>query len=131
MRRKSRLERFENLMEKLIEKNKDVPIIVEGRKDRESLRELGVRGEIFSIYVGKNLAEFSEIFYGTYTHIVLMMDWDRGGRTLQKKLLVYFESLGIDVDSYFWDEFVKIGGKDVNTVEALPRFYERLKSEVE
>ena len=91
---------------RLLEENSlGIPIIVEGKKDTKALRELGFTGTIEQLNRGWDLDRFCTYLLETYgtrnaeggSSICLLMDWDRTGTTLQKKLFVKLQSLDVKV----------------------------------
>jgi len=74
-----RLEKLEVLILELQELSENGAIIVvEGRKDVESLRFLGINGEI-KLASQQPLLEFTESLSKSGKEIVLLTDWDKKG----------------------------------------------------
>ncbi|MEK6651970.1 MAG: hypothetical protein AABY50_03470, partial [Nitrospirota bacterium] len=48
-----RASRLREVFEALCERNKNVPVIVEGKRDAAALRELGLDGEIITLHSGQ------------------------------------------------------------------------------
>lgn len=75
------LEELEELLEMLQEDNKNIPIIVEGEKDINALRKLGLTGEIIGFNKGQSVSNFCDSIAQNHRKIILLTDWDwRGGR---------------------------------------------------
>ena len=98
------MERFDakevrKLLDAFLEDSKTAVVLVEGKKDRKALEELGVPGEnIVEVHQGKNLADFVgglEAFY-----VIIMTDSDRTGASLKKELksLLLVEGKKVDTD---------------------------------
>ena len=69
------------VLDDLIEKNRSVPIIVEGVYDRRALHELGVRGDIRVLNRGNSVLGLCEAIAREYREAIILTDWDvRGGR---------------------------------------------------
>jgi 5S rRNA maturation endonuclease (ribonuclease M5) len=81
-----RYERLLEVFEDLSEVNRHTPVLVEGRRDAEALRELGLRGEIEVYNKGLSMHEFCESVLEKHDRIVLLMDWDSTGEKLQDRL---------------------------------------------
>ena len=81
-----RYERLLEVLEELSEVNSHTPVIVEGRRDSEALRELGLRGDIIAYNTGLSMHEFSESVLQRHGRVVLLMDWDSTGQKLQDRL---------------------------------------------
>jgi 5S rRNA maturation endonuclease (ribonuclease M5) len=93
-------------LSKLLEDNSlGLPIIVEGKKDIAALRKLGFKGTIEQLNRGWDLDRFCTYLYETYgtrdsqggAAIELLMDWDRTGGRLQKKLVERLQSLDVKI----------------------------------
>ncbi len=82
-----RLERFQQLIEQVaFESSNGSMIVVEGQKDRESLRRLGITGPIQCLQSSRqNAVGFVESL-GPAKRIVVLTDFDREGVSLAKKL---------------------------------------------
>ena len=122
-----RAERLRDLLEELIELNAHTPVIVEGKRDREALRTLGLTGEIITYNQGKGVHDFCEHLAEEHGDAVLLMDWDREGEALFAKLA---EGLG-----GLWEEHARfrkfirlICQKEIKDVEGLPALMRRLEA---
>lgn len=74
-------EELEELLDRLRGDNKTIPIIVEGDKDINALRKLGLTGEIIRFNKGQSVSNFCDSIAQKYQKIILFTDWDwRGGR---------------------------------------------------
>jgi len=90
-----RLEKLEGLILELqVLSDTGAIIIVEGRKDVESLRSLGVNGEI-KLSSQKPLLDFTEQLSRRGKDIVLLTDWDRKGGMVARKIIDYLHAYGI------------------------------------
>lgn len=123
-----RAERLREILEALYEVNKLVPVIVEGRRDALALRRLGLVGEIITLHRGKGIYEFCEHVEAEHRKAVLLMDWDREGESL-------FRRLGHDLSGH-WEEFSvfrealkALCQKDIKDVEGIPSLLRRLEGE--
>lgn len=56
-------------------------ILVEGRKDREALRRIGIPGEIVAISQ-KSFSEICDSFMGR--EVIILTDWDENGKSLKE-----------------------------------------------
>lgn len=78
-------------------------IIVEGKKDITALRKLGFKGVIEQLNRGWDVDRFCTYLFETYGTrndqggpvIELLMDWDRTGGRLQKRLVENLQSLDV------------------------------------
>jgi len=72
---------LEELVSSLVEASKEgTAIVVEGERDERSLRELGVTGPILRAarWPALEVAEEAALEYG---NVIILTDWDRGGRS--------------------------------------------------
>ncbi len=79
MSNKETLEKLKTIIDDLIEKNKKIPVVVEGEKDLRALRKLGVKGKIITLNQGLSLTDFSDKIAKDNEEIIILTDWDRKG----------------------------------------------------
>lgn len=122
--------KLREVFEALAEVNRLVPVIVEGKKDAEALRKLGLPGKIIPFHSGKPMYEFCESIAETYDRVILLMDWDSTGENLQREI-------GSQLRGH-WEEFsafrelIKIlCQKDIMFIEAIPKLLRRLEGEIQ
>jgi len=104
-------------------------ILVEGKKDVETLRELKITGDIISVKAsGKtSLDVLSEVEERGKDEVILMMDFDKRGREWIKRLAEDFERMRIKPNLVFWKELSCLVGRDVKDIEGLSTYLETLK----
>jgi 2,5-diamino-6-(ribosylamino)-4(3H)-pyrimidinone 5'-phosphate reductase len=127
---KDKQEKLEELITRLIEESaKGSPVVVEGRKDAEALRALGVEGKIVTAKTaGKSrLDVFSEIEQTGAKEVILLPDSDRRGREWMSHLRQHLEKTGIKANASFWVELFALVGKELKDVEGLVSYMETLK----
>ena len=125
-----RAERIREALTNLYEANKHLPIIVEGKKDSQSLRGLGFVGEILTLHAGrKSFYEFSEEILENYGKVILLFDWDPKGESLLREVGSMLEGR--------WEEFTPFRDvikilcqKDIKDVESIPRLISRLEGTI-
>ncbi|MDA8172237.1 MAG: toprim domain-containing protein [Nitrospiraceae bacterium] len=121
-----RAERLREVLDGLIEINRAVPIIVEGKRDASALQCLGFEGEIIILHRGQNLYDFSEQMLESYGKMVLLLDWDEKGdqmtRALEESLKGHFEEF-----RFFRDTIRILCQKDIKDIEAIPTLLRRLE----
>ncbi len=61
-------------------------VLVEGVRDRRSLRELGVGAPVLLVHRGRDLAEVAREVAGTLGGVVILTDWDPSGSFLAGRL---------------------------------------------
>jgi dTMP kinase len=80
------IEEVELALDELVEVNTSVPVIVEGVKDRQALRKLGLTGDIVTINKGISLSDFADQVSERYDEVIILSDWDRRGGSLCRRL---------------------------------------------
>jgi len=124
---KKSFEELEKLLSELKEKNKSVPIIVEGDKDVAALRKLDINGIILSANTGRPLADFCDRIAEQYKDVIILTDWDwRGGRlchTIRKNL-----EGRVNCDIKYRELFAR--HSMIRTVEGLPSWIETMKKKL-
>ena len=126
---KDKLERIELTIEKLLqESGKGIPIVVEGKKDNQSLRELGVNGTVLTLKTGgKNFLQATiEIETVDSKEVILLLDFDRRGKEATKRLQFDLERLKIKVNLRFWIELQALVGREIQCIESLPNYLRTL-----
>jgi len=121
-----RAERLHEVIEALGEVNKRFPVVVEGKKDLQALRKLGLSGDIIPLHSGKGLYDFSEELAERFSKVVLLLDWDAKGDNL-------FTTLTSNLHGH-WEEYAAfrellrmICQKDIKDVESIPTLLLRLE----
>jgi 5S rRNA maturation endonuclease (ribonuclease M5) len=107
-------------------------IIVEGKKDVEALRRLGVEGRILSAKTGgKSILDVvSDVGNMGKCEVILLLDHDRRGKQLIARLKQHFERENIVSNTRFWSSLFSLIGKDVKDIEGLESYMETLKSKL-
>jgi 2,5-diamino-6-(ribosylamino)-4(3H)-pyrimidinone 5'-phosphate reductase len=127
---KDKEEKLQHILERLIEdSNGGTPIIVEGKKDVETLRALGVEGKIISAKTdGKAFLDvIAEVENTGAREIILLLDFDRRGKEMTAKLKQHLEKTGLKLNSIFWRELSSLVRTEVKDVEGLAAYMETLK----
>ena len=114
----------------------DCPIIVEGRKDRLTLESIGFTGKIEQVNRGWNQSRFIAYIFEKYgiinkvdqgPSVILLMDWDRTGGRLQRKIGERLEAFGMKVDHETRMELVRAMKPEGRTVEGLKSHADTLR----
>lgn len=132
-RLKEREERISQTLIALAEESvRGTPILVEGKKDIETLRELGIEGQIICAKTGgKSLLDVVfEIERAKTKEIILLLDFDRRGRQVTNRVRHNLERAKIKVHLEFWLTILASGGKDVQCIEGLKTYLEKLRNKV-
>ena len=137
-RSKTALEAIESVLKELNEKADEggtsynsVLIIVEGRRDVASLRNLGIRDEIeISACANRPTAEFCEKIAEAQKKAVILTDWDRKGGILAARLEEHFKNLGIPYETAQREKLLFYTKKDIKDVESLHAHVLKLRKTV-
>jgi 5S rRNA maturation endonuclease (ribonuclease M5) len=127
-----RLERFRKLMDRLAyESEKGGVIIVEGPRDRDSLRRMGIEGPILCTQSSrKSTIGFVEELNQIRDAIVLT-DFDRQGVYLAKRLTRVLNAQGVRTNLILWRDLRRLTRSHVRSVEELPKYQQRLQAELQ
>ena len=112
------------------------PIIVEGPRDKRALLALGFTGPVEVLNRGWTIERVVAHLYETYgtrnestggSSVCLLMDWDRTGGRLQRKLANLMQSIDMSVDQEIRTILQKNLKPETRVVESLYGMADRLK----
>lgn len=114
------------------ESSKDIPLIVEGKKDVEALRVLGIEGKIIEAKTGgKSMLDvISDVEECGAQEVILLLDFDRRGREWTRNLKQHLEKMQTKANVVFWKKLRGIVGREVKDVEGLASYMETLKRKI-
>ena len=104
------------------------PILVEGRRDKSTLQNMGFTGPIELVNRGWNQSKLVAYLYEKYGNInpvdgeaslIIIMDWDRTGGRLQRRLGDRLEAFGMKIDHETRKVLLRSLNPEGRTVEAL------------
>jgi 5S rRNA maturation endonuclease (ribonuclease M5) len=133
-RLRNKEEKLQQLLERLAEESaKGTPIIVEGKKDIETLKALGIDGKIISAKSGGKsfLDVISEVQRSEAPNIILLMDFDRRGREWTKRMKQHLEAARMTPNTTFWRELFSFAGKEIKDIEGLVSYLETLRKKID
>jgi len=128
-----RLEEIQRLLNNLIvELSRGTPMIVEGKKDAKALKRLEVSGDIICAKAsGKtSLGVLREVEKRGRDEVILLMDFDRRGRQLTRRLADDLERMKIKPNLVFWRRLSRLVGRDVKDIEGLATYIQTLKRKI-
>ena len=132
-RLKEKEEKILQILNALVEESaKGTLIIVEGKKDVEALRVLGVEGVVLTVKTGGKsfLGVVSEIEQVGASEVILFLDFDRRGKEGTKRLKQNLERAKIKPNVKFWRELSGLVGKEIQCVESLTAYLNTLRAKV-
>lgn len=126
MNNKERWEKIIEIIINLKELNNQIPIIVEGEKDEETLRELGFKGKIIKINVGISLFNLCEKISKEFSHVIILTDWDRQGGKLCRLLTEKLVANSVKYDIKNRADLSRFCKKEIKDVEGLRMYKSKL-----
>lgn len=127
---RERLEELEEIILELKELSKaGAIIIVEGRKDVDSLRFLGIHGEI-QLASQQPLLYLTELLSGSGKEIVLLTDWDKKGSFIAKKIINHLFAYGIIPNTDIRSRLRSLSKKRIKDIESLNNYINKLRYEI-
>jgi 5S rRNA maturation endonuclease (ribonuclease M5) len=112
------------------EADRGAVIVVEGARDRDSLRAMGVLGRILCLQSSrKNSLGFAEQLDGE-RNVIILTDFDRQGIFLANRLVRLLTSQRIHANLVLWRELRGLTRSELRSVEELPSLYDRLANEI-
>jgi 5S rRNA maturation endonuclease (ribonuclease M5) len=123
-----RLEEIMKVLDELEELSSTMPVVVEGLKDIEALRRLGIERNVMTLGRGATLFTFCEEVSRSTKEVVVLTDWDRKGGRLARTLKEGFEANDVRVIDHIRTKLVILSKKEIKDIESLPTFVTRLRS---
>ncbi len=133
IRKIEEMERLESLEEIILElqtlAGAGAIIVVEGRRDVDSLRSLGVKGDI-RLSSRQPLLDFTEQLSRTGKDIVLLTDWDRKGGMVARRIMDYLRDYGISPNTDIRSRIGVLVKKRIKDIESLNNYIGKLRYEL-
>lgn len=120
-----RFERLLEVLDDLVAENLTTPIVVEGRRDVESLRALGCAGDVHALNAGASLHERAEALAAGASWVILLTDWDRKGQQLFESMRDKLAANGVRADGTFRERLQLWMRPPVKEVESLADYVAR------
>lgn len=128
------MERLESIEEIILElrvlADTGAIIVVEGRRDVESLRSLGISGEM-RLASQKPLLEFTEQLSRSGKEIVLLTDWDKKGGIMAHKIIDHLLFYGIMPNTDIRSRIGILVRKRIKDIESLNGYVNRMRYELQ
>ncbi len=107
-----------------------MPILIEGKKDENALKKLGINGTFIKVSgSGLKLFEIAEKSVKLSSKVVILTDFDKKGEQLAKRLAEDIQSLGSYPNLEIRRKIMGITRKFIKDIESLPRHMEQLELE--
>ncbi len=104
-------------------------IVVEGIRDVDSLRSLGINGDI-RLACQKPLLEFTENLSKSGKEIVLLTDWDKKGGITARKIINHLLTYGIIPNTDLRSRIGSLVKKRIKDIESLNKYVNKLRDEI-
>ena len=101
-------------------------VVVEGDRDRTSLRRLGLPGPIVKVHRGRALAGTAHDLVGASRRVIVLTDWDTEGGHLARRLREFLEAEPLVFDLEYRRRFARIVRGELVHVEGLYGWARRL-----
>lgn len=95
-------------------------IVVEGKRDEDALKELGFSGKICQFHSFKGLIKFADSM-PKYKNLILLLDSDRKGRYLTKRIISQLQHR-MTVDLSYRKELTVITKGRIRNIEDLSMY---------
>lgn len=128
MRLRERYERVLETIEDLREGSRAAPVVVEGKRDREALEQLGVPGEVITLNSGSSIFGLCETLAREHAEVIVLTDWDRRGGQLCRLLREGLAANGVRYDVDLRAQLARLCRKEAKDVEGLLPFVERIQA---
>ena len=123
------LEALEELIASLLDASyQGAAVIVEGRRDMQSLRALGLPGPVIMASRRRAL-DLAEDAARSYREIILLTDWDGKGDEMCRTIERHLISVGSKPDKEIRSRLKKLVKKEIKDVESLSRYAERMREQ--
>ncbi|MCX6672243.1 MAG: topoisomerase [Methanothrix sp.] len=123
------LEALEELIASLLDASyQGAAVIVEGRRDMQALRALGLPGPVIMASRCRAL-DLAEDAARSYAHIILLTDWDGKGDEMCRTIERHLRSAGSRPDKEIRSRLKKLVKKEIKDVESLSRYAERMRGQ--
>lgn len=112
---------FIDLWSRLIEASSapGTVLLVEGERDRASLRKLGVPGEIRLVHRGRPIGSVAEELVRGARRVIVLTDWDTEGGHLAQKVREFLEATGVELDLEYRRRLARVLRGELVHVEGL------------
>jgi len=108
----------------------EMPILIEGRKDEEALKNLGINGNFIKVSgSGLKLFEIAEKSVESSSKVIILTDFDKKGNQLAKRLAEDIQSLGSYPNLEIRRKIMGLTRKFIKDIESLPRHMKQLELE--
>jgi 5S rRNA maturation endonuclease (ribonuclease M5) len=133
-RLKDKLEKIQQIVTELSDESESGRlVIVEGKKDVETLRTLGIQGPVIPVKTGgKSFSQaLNEIEQIGSSEVVLLFDFDRRGKQATKYFKQNLEIAKMKPNLRFWNSLHALIGREIQCIESLTSYLETLQQKTQ
>ncbi len=127
MNDEERLERLDEILDRIQSMASDHVVLVEGKNDRKALSELGLSLETIEIQKDGGPLRAAEMVYERGKRAIILTDWDDRGDRWAKDLSEQLSALCVPYDLTIRRDLRDVCIKDIKDVESLHSLYGRLE----
>jgi 5S rRNA maturation endonuclease (ribonuclease M5) len=122
------LEEFRELWGKLLGACEEAGtvVVVEGERDRRSLRRLGLEGAIVLVHRGETISGTAHRLLRQSRRVIVLTDWDNEGGQFARRLKEFLEAERLELDLDYRRRFARILRGELVHVEGLHGWARRL-----
>jgi len=114
------------VLSELEDLSQSTPIIVEGKKDVEALKRLGITKNVHHLNRGESVFNFCEDLSRRTRSLIILTDWDRKGGMLARMLKEACRANEVEANLEIRAKLVILSKKEVKDIESMPTFMGRL-----
>ena len=128
LRRK--FEDIEKTLKRIVSSSRDgIPIIVEGRRDKEALRRLKIPGIVICLKSsGNGFYDFTANF-ADKREVIVLTDFDKEGTRFAAKLIDELTHMKVKVNVAIWKKLKSLCRSEIRAIEELDGLVEDLREE--
>jgi 5S rRNA maturation endonuclease (ribonuclease M5) len=128
LRRK--FEDIEKTLKRIVSSSRDgIPIIVEGRRDKEALRRLKIPGIVICLKSsGNGFYDFTANL-ADKREVIVLTDFDKEGTRLAAKLIDELTHMKVKVNVAIWKKLKALCRSEIRAIEELDGLVENLREE--
>ncbi len=114
-------DRFVTVWLRLLDEEDDgrCVVVVEGERDRRSVRRLGWTGPVLAVHGGRTLSSTAHHLVQGREKAIVLTDWDTEGGHLAHRLKEFLEAENIELDLTYREKLARILRGDLVHVEGL------------
>ena len=128
LRRK--FEDIEKILKRIVSSSRDgIPIIVEGKRDKEALRKLKIPGLVICLKSSRNGFYDFTAKLADNREVIVLTDFDKEGARLAAKLIDELTHMKVKVNVSIWKKLKALCRPEIRAIEELVGLVENLREE--